>query len=335
MKRRRRLALAVAAAFAIGITASPVHAAAGRDPIDEPIGSDTVVNAWAVAPVGPSVDPTQPSERPFLTYSVTPGQVIHDEVVLYNYSNVPLDFRLYPTDAFNNEQGAFDALPANQKAKDVGTWVKVDQENLALPAKTQAVVPITLTVPRQAAPGDHAGAILASSIAQGTGPNGQVVNVDRRTGTRIYVRVAGKLTPQLTVTKVTNTYKPSLNPFAGKAVVSYRVENQGNVRLAGKHHVSASGLLGIGKKSTKQADVPELLPGQGVTLHATFSGMPATFLDFATAKVDPDDVLTQHLGVTSRSAATLAVPWSVIALATIVALSLYARRSYRRRTAGE
>lgn len=335
---RRRLGLPLVAAALLLVLIAPPSIAQRtttttkppvRSPIDEPVGSGTIVNSWAVAPAGQSSNPNEPSERPFFTYSVVPGQVINDAVILYNYSNVPLTFRLYPTDAFNNADGGFDVLAGDKKPTDVGTWIKVEQENIALPAKSQVRVPVVVTVPNRATPGDHAGAVLASSVAAGTGPDGNAVNIDRRTGTRVYARVAGPLTPELAITRIKHVYRPTLNPFSGRSDVTYRIENQGNVRLAGKHRLEVAGLLGLGKKGNRYQDVPELLPGQGMTVKASFKGLPATFVDFATVTVDADDVEGKTLEVVSGRGATAAVPWTVIALAIMVYLILRARRAYR------
>lgn len=327
MKIRRLVLVFAAAVLAVGTPTA--HAQTAPTPLDEPIGSDTIVNAWAVTPAGPASNPTAPSERPNLSYDVVPGQVINDAVTLYNYSNVPLTFQLLGTDAFNNTEGAFDVPPSDQKPKEVGSWIKLDQQTLALPAKSQATVPITITIPRKVTPGDHAGAIIASSAAIGAGPDGKAVNIDRRTGTRLYVRVAGALNPELAITKVSSSYKASLNPFAGKVEVTYRIENEGNVRLAAKQRASVNALLGIGKKASKFADVPELLPGQGVTIKQTFEGIPATFLAFAKADVQPKSSGTKTLAAISRSSGTLAVPWTIIAMIVIGLLLARARTAYR------
>jgi len=297
----------------------------------EPAGlpAGTVVNSWALSPFG-SLDPRQPGDRPFFSYEAAAGAELKDSAILFNYSNVPLTFRVYPTDAFNNANGGFDLLRGDKAPKEVGAWITLPQETLTLPAKTQASFEFTVRIPQNANPGDHAGAILASSPTQGTGPDGKVLNLDRRTGSRVYIRVAGPLAPELAITEVKTTYRPSLNPFSGKNDVSYRVENQGNVRLAGKHRVSVSAPFGLFGQSTKYIDLPELLPGQGVTLQESFRGSPASFLNFATAKVDPGDVEGKTLGVESRRAATMAIPWTIVAVVLIAYLVRYARRAYRR-----
>ena len=81
------------------------------------------------------------------------------------------------------------------------------QDTITLEARQQATMPITVKVPITARPGDHAGAVLASSQAEGTGPDGKVITLDRRTGSRVYIRVAGPLTPELTVEKLRTTLR--------------------------------------------------------------------------------------------------------------------------------
>ncbi len=327
------LVVPIPAVFAKTPPTTTTTAPAVRSPMDEPVGSSTIVNSWAVAPAGQSTDPTQPSERPFLSYNVVPGQVINDAVILYNYSNVPLNFRLYPSDAFDNAQGAFDVLPGNVKPTEVGSWVSVAQEQIALPAKSQARVPVVLHVPNGASAGDHAGGIMASSVAVGIGPDGKQVNVDRRTGTRIYIRVAGPLRPNLSISHISHTYHASLNPFSGRSDITYTITNEGNVRLAGRQRVSAAGLFGWGKKQTAYLDVPELLPGQKITLRASFKGLPATFVDFGKAQVGPRTQDGKAFPPVSRSAATVAMPWTILAVALVIYLIAYARRADRRRKA--
>ena len=150
-------------------------------------------------PAGTSEDPSQPNNRPNLSYEVDPGAVVEDVVTLYNYSNVPLNFRLYVMDAFNDDTGAFSLLAGDEDPVDVGTWVSLAASMVTIPAQSQATVPITVKVPADAAPGDHVGGLLASSEAVGTGDDGNTVTIDRRTGTRVYVRVAGLVEQDLAI----------------------------------------------------------------------------------------------------------------------------------------
>jgi hypothetical protein len=142
------------------------------------------VHSWSLAPGGSS-DPVQAGNRVDLAYDAVPGTTIDDAVTFYNYSNVTLNFRVYATDAFNNDTGEFDILPGSDEPTDVGSWVALAQENITVVPCSQATIPLTITVPDDASPGDHAGAVVASSATSGSNSDGQTVTVDRRTGTRM------------------------------------------------------------------------------------------------------------------------------------------------------
>jgi hypothetical protein len=292
-----------------------------------------IINSWALAPAG-SADPSHGGDRPDFSYSSPPGSVINDSVTLFNYSNVELTFHVYATDAFNNAQGQFDLLPEFKQPVDAGTWVLLPQANLTLPAHKEATFPFTLRIPADARPGDHAGAILASNNAVGNGPSGQLVNVNRRTGSRLYVRVAGPLHPHLVVSKVSSSYHPRLNPLSGPVDVTYEVENRGNVRMGGQVRADAAGLLGLGSKTGPKITLSELLPGQKLQLKAHFNGVPATFVDLSHVHVDPAPVGDAGgAGAppgASRGALSLAFPLTLFAILLATVLVRYARRSYER-----
>ncbi len=290
------------------------------------------VHSWALTPAG-SQDPTQSGTRPSLSYELEPGAQIEDQLTLFNLGNVQLTFDLYATDAFNNVEGTFDLLPGSKRPTDVGKWITFPQKSVTLPPQTQATMPISIKVPSNARPGDHAGAVLASSQVKGSGADGKIITLDRRTGTRIYIRVAGPLTPELAVEKLRTTYQPSLDPTGGTAEVTYRVENRGNVRLGGTHSVSISAPFGIAKRSNVPVKLPDvLLPGQGVTINSTIKGIAATGLAVTKVEIDPipagPESKSAKASPISKKTFSLAIPFTVIAVALSVLLIRRARRSY-------
>jgi Bacterial protein of unknown function (DUF916) len=355
--RRPLGAVLIAAGLALGLTGQPAGAQApdstvervdtGEATVDAastpqptlpsadeltpglPVPDDTgVVHSWALAPGDGT---TQAGERPNLSYEIAPGGQVEDLVTLYNFSNVPLTFGVYATDAFNNDDGSFNLLAAAEEPKDVGTWLSLPADSVTVPAGKQATFPITIKVPVDATPGDHVGALLASSTAVGTGPDNAVVTLDRRTGTRLYVRVAGQLRAELAVEELTTSYDASANPFGGSAALSYRIVNRGNVRLAGTQQVSVAGPFGLFRKQLDVEDVPELLPGESIEVSKSFDDVSATGLMFAEVELDPrapvgDDELEEG----STSASTRAVPYTLLAILIAVIFVLLARRAYRR-----
>ncbi|MDO8362470.1 MAG: DUF916 domain-containing protein [Actinomycetota bacterium] len=288
-----------------------------------------VVESWALAPAG-SADPDGTGNRPDLTYVADPGAVLEDAVTLYNYGTVQLTFRVYATDAFNNDAGQFDLLPGDEVPVDVGTWVAFPQELITVPAGTQVTMPITITIPVDARPGDHTGAILASSETLGTGDQGQVVTLDRRIGSRLYVRVSGPISPELAVADVETDYDHALNPMGGSARVTYRIENHGNVRLGGSATLTIGGPFGIGEQTIALPDVPELLPGEGITVTADVRDVPALFLGSATVSVTPLAVEGGATGAASADDLTFVPPVAVLLLLLLVILFVLARRAHRR-----
>ena len=342
MQLRTRRSLFVLAAVACALVAAPsarVDASTTpTDPAPAPIDTDgvqpgeEVVHSWALTPAG-NTDPDAAGNRPELAYEADPGTVIQDAVTLYNYSNEQLIFRVYATDAFNTEEGKFDILPGDQDPIDVGSWVKVEQENISVPPGTQVTIPITITVPAEATSGDHAGAVLASSPTLGTGEGGNSVVLDRRTGTRLYLRVNGPVRPELAITGVDTTYHQSVNPLAGSASVQFTVENRGNTRLTGEGTVEVGGPFGLGAVEVPMGEVPELLPGQRVTMTVELEDVPALLINSTKVTITPtgDDV-TDAASV-SGSDTVFAPPLAVLLVLLAIVFGWLAVRRLRRHAA--
>jgi Bacterial protein of unknown function (DUF916) len=336
-----RAAISVVALASLGVSAG--HAAAGTPPTtpppteptpaaDDTAPSETlpeIVESWTLTPGG-GPDGEEAGSRPNLQYQVAAGTVIDDTVIVYNLGNVPMNFAVYATDAFNNDDGEFDLLPGNAPPVDAGSWVTLAQEAITLPPGKQAVIPITITVPVDATPGDHVGAIVASSVTTSDNGDGQVVNVDRRTGTRLYVQVEGPLNPELAVTDLQTTYHHALNSLSGSAEVSFRVENRGNVRLRGTPSVEIGGLFGLGAEKITLPELTELLPGQDVEVTATLEGVPALFVDFTTVRVEPVDAADLDASVAIGKDRTFAPPITLLMVGILLLLGWMTWRRYRR-----
>jgi hypothetical protein len=281
-----------------------------------------LVESWSLSPSG---------NRGNLTYTADPGGVIKDQLVLANYGNVYLNVYVYATDAYNDAQGDFAVLETAKKPVDVGTWVSLPQQHFTVPPRKQFVIPITIKVPKAATYGDHVGGIMASVKALSTGPSGGTVELDRRTGTRLYMRVNGKLNPHLTVSGLSMDYHHSVNSFSGSAKVKYRVSNDGNVRLGGSQKVVVEGPFGLIDSGKTLKDLPELLPGQHLDVEANLDGVPALFFNTASVKINPQGATDVGAAVVSTTTATVfAPPVTLLLIGLIVVLLLLIRRARRR-----
>ena len=310
--------------------ASPVAAQqAGGTPTPPPPGS---VNSWALAPTG--TDPNEPSSRPNLSYEIAPGAKVDDSVTLWNYGDTQLNFRVYATDAFNNPTGGFDLLAGDKSPSDVGSWVSLPQANVTAPPHTKTDMPFTLTVPADARPGDHAAGIIASSQVQGKNDDGRIVTLDRRTGSRLYLRVAGPLEPGLLVENVQTTYHATANPLNGAVDVSYTVRNVGNIRLGTHQGVEVRNPFGKRMKANKLDDLTEILPGNAVTITTHFAHVTAALRVTTDIKLTPfqvGDAGSTGAPAVTRAAHTWAVPWVLVALSIVAGLGWQVRRRLRDR----
>jgi hypothetical protein len=337
----RQIGAVCIAAVALGSTAQTTSAQEPGTPAPEPTlpapadgTSDTVpddtgiVHSWGVAPGDGSLEAGQ---RPYLTYEIAPGGHVGDSITIFNYGNEQLTFRVYATDAFNNDDGSFNLLSGDQDPADVGTWVTMPVDAVTIPPRKQATIPLTVDVPVDATPGDHVGAILASSATIGTGEDNAVITLDRRTGTRLYVRVAGQLHPELAVEDLHTTYSHSINPLSGDAAVTYTIVNRGNVRLDGTQQVKTSGLFGMSGTSLDAEEIPELLPGESASFTKLLSGVAASGVLYTEVELVPTSPAgADEIASAGKRISQMVLPYLVLALILLLILARLARRSYTR-----
>jgi hypothetical protein len=294
---------------------------------DDAVQPGEVVHSWALAPAGEADGATRSS----FSYTAAPGTVIEDALTVFNFGNEALPFRIYATDAFNNDDGDFSLLAGEEVPIGIGTWVDIELETLVVNPGRQVTIPFTITVPEGAASGDHAGALLASSPTLSLGEENEVVTLDRRAGSRLFVRVTGEIRPELSIEQLSSEYRQQVNPLSGTSNVTYRVENRGNVRLSGRTAVEIDGPFGLGGASTSPAAFDELLPGEGFDVTAEIGGVEALVLLDTTVTVDG---ITQgdgeELPPVVRSTSAFAPPITLLLLLLALLFGLIAARAIRR-----
>ncbi|MEU4093746.1 DUF916 domain-containing protein [Streptomyces sp. NPDC026673] len=273
---------------------------------------------WSVfpAPAAGAKDrsPTA-QERPFFTLEADPGATLRDKVSVSNLSGEPMTFRLYGADAYNTPRdGGFAVRGADERNTDVGSWVRLARSSITIPARTRADIPFTVTVPADASPGDHPGAIVALDTRADTASGDVRMSVRRAVGARVYLRVNGQALGALSVESVSVGHGTPLFPGIGDsdATIRYTLVNRGNVSLTPRLAVTAEGLFGRTLLDRRARTLPlELLPGQRVELTERWAGAPRF------------DRVTVRLRVTAAggdvdetgSASYLVVPWAAVGLA--------------------
>ena len=295
---------------------------------------------WSIQPSTAKGPTGKPS---FIYTNVTPGSRFKSWVGLTNYSTFPVTFAVYAADGVNTPSGGFDVLNQGKKSVGVGAWTTLAKTEVTVPAGTEDNIPFVITVPANATPGDHFGGIVAQVSTSAAGKNGSKFLLNRRVGTRIYMRVAGKLHPVLSVKNVGIAYHGTINPVgSGTATISYTVANTGNVALATPQVVSVTSLFGT-LATVSGHSIFALLPGQHdhfsmvvknippagpITAHVTLVPQePKGTTTPPIIKLEPPAV------VNASSGGTWAWPWPqlILFLLLIVLLWLWGTRGKRRK----
>ena len=234
---------------------------------------------------------------------------------------------------------------------DAATWITLaNDQYIDARRGTAAIVPVKITVPANAEPGDHTAGIVAEEILPPqTVQHGAAFQTIERVATRVYIRVAGPVAAAMQVRRVSVAKNAALLPYvAGKntANVTFTVVNSGNVRLSlKKMSVEVAGPLGllgdtVSIANTRKgvAELPgEILPGNSVTFRAKFKSIPPLGLMSAKVSVSANDPVLNKPLVVSGSTWFWLIPWLFIALFVVLAVILFLlwrRRRGRRVRAG-
>jgi len=271
--------------------------------------------------------------RPVFVLFISPGATVRDSVSLINKTDREMTVDLYPADAVNTNDGSFALRKSDDEMSGVGAWVSLPTSQVTLPAGTETRVPFELTVPADATPGDHAGGIVALDTAQrALGGEGDVdFAVRSGVAARIYTRVNGPLTPQLTVSEVTIDKSggvPALLGLSTGATVTYTITNTGNVRLSPTAAVGVDPMLGS-NSVLEPEPLPELVPGSSVTVTRPLGVVSSIGqLEVSVAVTAADSGNAAPVGAVGK-ASLVAVPWLLVAL--VIVLDILAIRWFRRR----
>ena len=280
---RTLLALVVIALFATLMPAGVTQAATSTDGV----AANPATNG------GPDKNRTR------FDYQLNPWQPAEDSIYVYNTGTTDQEVTLYARDAFAGAKGDFLIQDFNVQPTDVGSWVTFVNKKatyvMTLKPHGFVTIPFTVNTPANATPGDHVGAIVASATTKGT-----TLNIVRRVAVRLYARIAGQVSPRLQLSnlQVSNSVS-ALNPLDSTVVVSYDIENTGNVDLSADLAVQPSGIFGINTADQIVTRITNLLPGSKRHLSQTISGITQTGLS---------GVSVTYTGIVSASYATSTQP---------------------------
>ncbi|WP_405838868.1 hypothetical protein OG528_14555 [Streptomyces platensis] len=267
MPFRTRTAVSGAILATAAVLLCPAAAAA------RPAAAPGATPGWSAAPA--PADGAAPSarDRPYFYLAGAPGTVMNDRVSLRNPGGRAVTIRL----------------------RGSGGWLAFAAKEVTVPPRTRATVPFTVTVPPDAAPGEHSAALVATAGGTGRGAAG-------RDTVPVHLRVTGPALAALTVENV------AVRGRGGAAVIRYTLVNRGNTVLTPRLAVRADGLFGPVLRRAARTLPDRLAPGQSADLTETWADPPG--LDAVKVRL----TVTADGGAHgSATASYSALPWGVVA----------------------
>ena len=194
-------------------------------------------------PVGPNSNSFGFTVRPWaeegsvprdaLEYQLPAGQTVVDQVTIANLTDQEKSFHLYPADAYTTDSGGLALRQLGDAAVDAASWLELPVAQYTIPARSAALVPVTLAIPPDATPGDHMAGIVAEEIvAPTTTAESGGLQPIHRVAARVYLRVDGPTSAELHVSDISVTHDDPLVPFVAggsDTSVTYTITNRGNV----------------------------------------------------------------------------------------------------------
>jgi hypothetical protein len=185
-----------------------------------------IVLSFAVSPVSAQdgdgvsfgIRPTIANEdRPetfsYFSYEMHPGDQLTDEALVMNSGSAAVTLKLYAADGNTAQNGGTSFTSqgevSNGGSRGVSTWISLTMTDISLAPGEEVIVPFQLTVPADAAPGQHIAGLVVEALpvedqlptpAGGTDQANFTVNVIRRAGVAVVVDVPGTHTAGLEVT---------------------------------------------------------------------------------------------------------------------------------------
>ncbi|MEK7638652.1 MAG: LytR C-terminal domain-containing protein [Patescibacteria group bacterium] len=260
--------------------------------------------------------------------TANPGQTWESNVRVININSFPL--RVY-ADVVNfrplDERGTSEFIPVIKDEADKTTfaeWITVPDGEIIVPAEQTLQIPLTVTVPVDAAPGSHFAAVLIGTEPPVTAKEDTSVETAQIVTSLLFLRVTGDIVEDGDIRSFRATKGVVNTP---EATLELRFENKGNVHLQPQGEIKIFNMWG-----QERGVIP-------VNQHTLFGNvLPTSVRNYSftwTGEWSPADigryraVATLAYGTENRQFANSAtafwlIPWKILigTLLTIVAMVL-------------
>lgn len=205
-----------------------------------------------------SANEADPSKGAYFTYTLAPGASASDAAVVMNSGDSPIVLKLYPADGVTAIGGGTAFGADGESRFGVFPWLSTTSRSVTAAPGERIRVPFTVSVPADAAPGDHVAGWVVEAPPRAGSSGGVQTAITERAGVAVVVRVPGQTTEELVVADI------CVNQETGSNYVQVSVGNAGNVLSKATGTLTVTRGSGNGQEVfNTPMDVGTVLPADG------------------------------------------------------------------------
>lgn len=242
--------------------------------------------------------------------TINPGDQFSTSITVTNSGSAPQQFTVGVQDISGVNGGGEPIFTSSTvTAYSVSSWVSLGKTAITVPAGGSVTIPFTITVPANAQPGGHYGAIFVSSGATRPSLNGSGLGYD--VGALIELRIAGNATEQAEIKEFSTDKSFYQTP---DVTFTASVANEGNVLIQPRGPIDITNMFGQ-KVGTIVLNDPgaSIFPGAQRSFTQSWSGGGFAFGQFTA-------VTTLNYGDTENKTISAATSFWVIPVIPIAAV---------------
>ncbi|MFA6194353.1 MAG: LysM peptidoglycan-binding domain-containing protein [Patescibacteria group bacterium] len=187
-------------------------------------------------PAYPRTD--NPRTESIFIHTLKPGDIQKEGVLLVNNAAEKKTLLVYGVDSVVSSGGAFACRQMSEPKGSVGSWIKLEKNEVVLNPGANDLVPFTIEVPQTAGVGEHNGCIVIQEKKEDS--SGQAgVNLSFRTGLRVAISIPGEIVRKLEITEFRITKEDN-----GNILLSPTIKNSGNVSVDTNIDVTTKNIFG-------------------------------------------------------------------------------------------
>ncbi len=242
--------------------------------------------------------------------TVNPGDQFSTSITISNPDTVAHQFSVGVQD-ISGMQGSGEPIFTTSSVPEYGlsSWVSLGETEISIPAGGNVTVPFTITVPKNAGPGGHYGAIFISSGASRPTSNGSGLGYN--VGALIELRIAGNATEQAEIKEFSTDKSLYQTP---SVTFTASIANEGNVLIQPRGPIDITNMFGQKVGTVIVNDqAASIFPGTQRSFTASWGGNGFAFGQFTA-------ITTLNYGDTENKTVSASATFWVIPVVPIAAV---------------